>query len=76
EEIPANNAGDPRDGEEASPFKEDEDEVQEITERLLGKHPQFTQEKPVDKTQPIAPSSNADIAEVLAALWHTNELLK
>ncbi|MCI79527.1 hypothetical protein A2U01_0100798, partial [Trifolium medium] len=29
EEIPANNAGDLRDGEEASPFTEDEDEVQE-----------------------------------------------
>ncbi|MCI87349.1 hypothetical protein A2U01_0108632, partial [Trifolium medium] len=27
EEIPANDAGDPRDGEEASPFTEDEDEV-------------------------------------------------
>ncbi|MCI67296.1 hypothetical protein A2U01_0088554, partial [Trifolium medium] len=30
EEISANNSGDPIDGEEASPFTEDEDEVQEI----------------------------------------------
>ncbi|MCI80880.1 hypothetical protein A2U01_0102151, partial [Trifolium medium] len=28
EEIPENNTGDPRDGEKASPFTEDEDEVQ------------------------------------------------
>ncbi|MCI48152.1 hypothetical protein A2U01_0069395, partial [Trifolium medium] len=61
----------PRDGEDASPFTEDEDEVQVLSERQLGKQPQSTQENPVDKAQPIALPSNSDIAAVLAALKHT-----
>ncbi|MCI87987.1 hypothetical protein A2U01_0109273, partial [Trifolium medium] len=32
-QMPENITGDPRDGEEASPFTEDEDEVQVLTER-------------------------------------------
>ncbi|MCI41234.1 hypothetical protein A2U01_0062467, partial [Trifolium medium] len=76
EQIPTNNAGDPRDGEEASPFTEDEDEIPVLTERRSGKQPQSTQEKPVDKAQPVAQLSGSDIAEVLAALRHTNELLQ
>ncbi|MCI49910.1 hypothetical protein A2U01_0071154, partial [Trifolium medium] len=43
--------------------------------RQLGKRPQVTQEKPVDKAQPIAPPSNSDMADIIVALRHTNELL-
>ncbi|MCI43277.1 hypothetical protein A2U01_0064514, partial [Trifolium medium] len=68
EEIPVNNAGDPRDGEKGYPFTEEEDDVPVITERRAGKQPQFSQEIPVDKAQPIAQLTKSDIAEVLAAL--------
>ncbi|MCI30361.1 hypothetical protein A2U01_0051570, partial [Trifolium medium] len=74
--MPENITGDPRDGEEASPFTEDEDEVQVIAERQLGKRPQSTQEKLVDRAQPIAPPSDSDIAAVLAALKQTNVMLQ
>ncbi|MCI30709.1 hypothetical protein A2U01_0051920, partial [Trifolium medium] len=50
-QIPEN---DPRDGQEGSPFTEDEDDVPVLTERRSGKQPQFTQEILVDKTQLVA----------------------
>ncbi|MCI43625.1 hypothetical protein A2U01_0064863, partial [Trifolium medium] len=52
EQMPEDIVGDPRDGEHASPFTEEEDEFPVLTERQSGKQPQSTQEKPVDKVQP------------------------
>ncbi|MCI27786.1 hypothetical protein A2U01_0048986, partial [Trifolium medium] len=46
-----------------------------LTERQSGKHPQNTQEIPVDWTRPIVSPSNPDLATILAALNKTNELL-
>ncbi|MCI63774.1 hypothetical protein A2U01_0085031, partial [Trifolium medium] len=63
---------DPKDELEGSPFTEDEEDVSVLTERRSGKQPQFRQETPVDKAQPIAQLSKSDTAEVLAAFRHTN----
>ncbi|MCI42515.1 hypothetical protein A2U01_0063752, partial [Trifolium medium] len=66
---------DPRDGRETSPSSEEGDEVQILTERQSGKRPQDTQEIPVDRARPIAPTSNLDLAAILASLNKTNDLL-
>ncbi|MCI25656.1 hypothetical protein A2U01_0046847, partial [Trifolium medium] len=66
---------DPRDGQEGSPFTEDED-VSVLTERRSGKQPQFMQEIPVRKARATELVTKDDIAEVLAALRHTNDLLQ
>ncbi|MCI61303.1 hypothetical protein A2U01_0082560, partial [Trifolium medium] len=59
---------DPRDGRETSFSSEEGDGVQILTERQSRKRPQNTQEIPADRTRPIVPPSNPDLATVLAAL--------
>ncbi|MCI38030.1 hypothetical protein A2U01_0059258, partial [Trifolium medium] len=66
---------DPRDGRETSLSSEEGDGVQILTDHQSGKRPKNTQEIPVDRTRPIVPPSNPDLATVLAALNKTNELL-
>ncbi|MCI37725.1 hypothetical protein A2U01_0058951, partial [Trifolium medium] len=62
---------DPRDGFEASLSSEDDEDLQILSERQIGKRPQNTQEIPVDNAQHILPVTNADIAALLAALKQT-----
>ncbi|MCI18127.1 hypothetical protein A2U01_0039279, partial [Trifolium medium] len=77
EQLPADNAGDPRDGRETS-LSSDEDGVgvQILTERQKEKRPQSTQEIPVDRAQPPALITREDIAKLITALRSTNETLQ
>ncbi|MCI72316.1 hypothetical protein A2U01_0093579, partial [Trifolium medium] len=62
EQIPVDNTGDQRDGRETSLSSDEDGEgVQVLTERQLQKHPQATQEIPVDRAQPPALITREDI---------------
>ncbi|MCI89888.1 hypothetical protein A2U01_0111177, partial [Trifolium medium] len=55
EQVPVDNTGDLRDGRETSLSSDEDGEgVQILKARQAEKHPQFTQETPVDRAQPPA----------------------
>ncbi|MCI41805.1 hypothetical protein A2U01_0063039, partial [Trifolium medium] len=58
-----------------SPFTEDEDEVQVITERQAGKQPQKPPQNSAKKTQQDPSPSALDITALLATLRQTNTML-
>ncbi|PNX69768.1 hypothetical protein L195_g064584, partial [Trifolium pratense] len=51
----------------------DEEDVEVLTERRMGKRPQPTQEIPVDTAGQVTTLANSDIAALIAALKQTTE---
>ncbi|MCI30557.1 hypothetical protein A2U01_0051766, partial [Trifolium medium] len=77
EQLPVDNAGDPRDGRETFLSSDEDGEgIQILTERQLEKRPKMTPEKTMGRTQPPAPLTREDITDLLAALRSTNETLQ
>ncbi|MCH95750.1 hypothetical protein A2U01_0016732, partial [Trifolium medium] len=77
QQLPTNIVGDPRDGHETSLSSDDDgDAVQILTEWRKEKHPQSTQEIPVDKAQPSAVITREDFVNLITALKSTTETLK
>jgi hypothetical protein len=77
-EIPAiiNAETDSRDGHEASPFTEEDDDHMP-TDRQLEKQPRVTPEKAPKKSQSNpAPPPNVDLTAIFAAIQQTNELVR
>ncbi|CAJ2665348.1 unnamed protein product [Trifolium pratense] len=66
---------DPRDGRETS-LSSDEEDVEALTDRRLGKRLQFKQEAPANNAEQPAVLANSEIAALIAALKQTTEAMQ
>ncbi|CAJ2656001.1 unnamed protein product [Trifolium pratense] len=66
---------DPRDGRETS-LSSDEEDVEALTDRRLGKRLQFKQEAPANNAEQPTVLANSEIAALIAALKQTTEAMQ